>query len=112
MLWGRGGQKEKDKYHVISSKWGVRFLINVHNVQRSNFQRTNLQPMTCDTDSSHPQRKAKVVTARQYPRLSLAGSAITVLIEQSAPTDGSMVINTHSILKRFWIQIPLHYSVL
>ena len=35
-----------------------------------------------------------------------------MLIEQSAPTDGSVVINTHSILKRFWIQIPLHYSVL
>ena len=56
-------QKEKDKYHTISCIRGVRFFINVYNVKHSNFQRTELQPITRDTDSSRPQRKAMVVTA-------------------------------------------------
>ena len=56
-------QKEKDEYHMISCIRGVRFFINVYNVTHSNFQRTELHPITRDTDSSRPQRKAMVVTA-------------------------------------------------
>lgn len=36
---------------------------------------------------------------------------ITVLTEHSVPTDGDMVINSDSTVKRLWIQIPFQYSV-
>ena len=47
-------------------KYNPAMLCDFYEFTMSNgyFQRTKLQPITCDTDSSRPQRKAMVVTAR------------------------------------------------